>query len=754
MRWARTATVAVLASFCGCSSCDESGSKSLPTVSATPNRNNPVPDRVIADLVEMLPLCDIDHRGLLFDFGTDAVIGRSSNGLNLPESSRTTEHDAATWTEIHERRIGLRFVLPKATPIFVGVRAKSSGTKQLSFFLDDQPLGSVKLTPGEIRIGQTEPTTLPADAGAHELEVRLSPAPRGETFAELDWLRIGTPDDLEMTYGAPTMKDIVSEKSALLGVARRSLSLRPPSLVRCPIMVAPQARLRLSVGMLAGGKADVKGAVRVDGEEPVQLFERTVEGKEGSGWQDVDVSLDAYAGRVIELELSAPAGTLGTRALLGDPAIVVPTVSPPPTPSAQAVILVVMNGLEREGLPPYAKRAPRELDRFARLAETATVFSNHRGTSTLVTSSLATTLTGLATPQHTVTDYGARLPVTVSSVLEEAQRAGVHTAFFSGVPHSFEAYGFDRGAESRKFVSPVSGDGEDALKEAANWVAKTLEQSPQDRVFAVVHARGGHPPWTVSPKQLEVLPPADYAGDINPRRAGQQVAILRRGKNRMIADDPDTVRLRALSDVGLIEQDRLLGELIDVVGSSVPRDRSLIIVTGDTTSAYSNLYSDTLPLEEQHLALPLYVVFPDKTYAHKRVFIPTDTTDIAPTIRAAMGLPQPSDAMGRDLGQIASELAVATSDPLYAHDGTQALVRWANLSLKYEPGRNSTLCDLGLDPSCAFDRRDVFPFAVRAMSLKLSRHLQRAVIAPNVKRENAELDDDTVAALRVWGSMR
>jgi hypothetical protein len=66
--------------------------------------------------------------------------------------------------------------------------------------------------------------------------------------------------------------------------------------------------------------------------------------------------------------------------------------------------------------------------------------------------------------------------------------------------------------------------------------------------------------------------------------------------------------------------------------------------------------------------------------------------------------------------------------------------------------RPATICDLVLDPTCTFDRRALHPFAAAAFDRFLARYDAR--VAPLVKKgESADIDDETLAALRVWGSM-
>ncbi len=726
---------------------------SAKAVSTTPGtRDNPVPDRVVLPILSLLSRCDVEHRGLLVDMGSDMTLGRVSGEILGGERLKSVEHDGSTWSVISDKRTRVDFNFPRASPVFASARLVSRGARSVFFSLDGQPLGSVRLSPGETRIVHTGPTTLPIDAGAHTLEMTFAPRPKQGPYAELDWVRIGAPDELETTYGAPTLPDIVSEAGSIGKVPHRSISLRAPAVLRCPIHVPKLSRLRSAVGLFGEGDAEVEASIRVDGEEPVSLFKKSLKGGSSAAWSDIDVSLDAFTGKLVQLELRVPQGTPSGRVLFGDPEIVVPTVAPEEAMPAQVVVVVVLSGLDRDELPPYSKRPEPNLERLTRLADRSTVFSGHQNPTTVVPGVVATLLTGLPPRAHTVNDYGARLPQELSTILTDAHEASIQTAFFSGVPHTFKPFGFDRGTEQFVTYSPVSGASADPLGEAARWIEKTLAEKPSGKMLVVVHARGGHPPWTVSAKQLDTLPPADYTGSIQPRRAAQQLALLRKRKHVDLAES-DLVRLGALHAVGLAEADHALGELLDALESSNLDDRSMVILTADGSSGLSTFFADEPPFGVEALAAPLYVQFPKHLYAGQVVDAPTETADITRTVLRSLGLPPMRHGLGQDLSSVASGLLPTSMRPLVASSGDRFLARWDSLVLSTKSGAPPTLCDLALDPTCSFDRRPLLPFATSTLLRALAHDLQRTEPTTAVAKQTATIDDETLAALRVWGSM-
>jgi hypothetical protein len=718
----------------------------------TENRDNPVPDRTILPLLSILPRCDVEHRGLLVDMGTDMTLGRVVGEAPGRDGMARVEHDGATWSVASEKRTRIDFDFASASPVFASARLVSRGAKTVSFYLDGQSLGSVRLSPGEVRTVKTPPTQLPIDVGSHTLEVTFSPKPKDAPYAELDWVRIGVPDELETTYGAPTLPDIVAEAGSIGKVPHRSVSLRAPAVVRCPVRVPKGGRLRTAVGIFGEGEGEVEGAVRVDGAEPTSLFKKPLKGGAAAQWTDVDVSLDAFAGKLVEIELRAPQASTSGRVLFGDPEIVVPTVAPDETPPAQVVVLVVLSGLERGELPPYSGQPEPNLERLSRFAQRSTVFLEHQNPTTVVTGAVATMLTGLPPRGHTLTDYGAKLPAVVPTVLSDATEASIQTAFFTGVPHTFRPFGLDKGTREFQSFSPVSGEPVEPLTEAAKWLERTLATKPTGKILVVVHARGGHPPWLVSAKQLDTLPPADYTGSILPRRAAQQLALLRKRKNVDLSD-ADLARLAALHAVGLASEDRALGTLLDAIDAANLEDRALVMVTSDGSSGLGTLFADEPPFTPEALAVPLYVQFPKHLYGGQSVDAPTEAADVTRTILHALGLPAMRHGLGQDLASVASGLPPVSMRPLVATSGDRTLARWDTLVLSTRPGQPSALCDLAVDPTCSFDRQRMLPFAASALERALSADLAREQGLAVPPRETATIDDETLAALKVWGSM-
>ncbi|MBI4703114.1 MAG: sulfatase-like hydrolase/transferase [Deltaproteobacteria bacterium] len=699
--------------------------------------------------MDELGFCDIDHRGLLLDFGTEALAGRSGHPWGGAAAVVASVHDGASWARVYERKLDLRVLLPAEGRVFVAARAAARGAREADVSLDGSPLGRLSLGSGEIRTSATAPTRLPVDAGLHHLKIRFAGRGRApeEPYAEIDWVRIAPPDEIERTYGAPTLVSLLAPGAQLAGVPHRALGLRAPASIRCTLRIPAGARLRAAVGMHGSGAGSTAFGVREDGAGAVELMRVDVSGGEHASWTDIDVPLEAYSGRIVAIELSAVRTTGTGQLLLGDPVVVVPVPEPVATPRARKVVIVVWGGVERADLPPWRGTETPHLPALAELARSAVVFDEHRAPATLVASVLGALLGGRPPRAVGVADPGARLPAKVLTLGAVAHQASVRTGMFTAVPTTSSAFGF--AAPWDKFVqySPAAMQPASApIEEATRWLTEPATPSP---VLAVIHARGGHPPWELTPPEADKLPPANYSGYLSPRRSAQVLADVRARRGRL--SDADRERLDAMFHVALSREDAALGRLVEALEESGVWDQTLLVVTGDVSSARATLFQDGGALDEDLLSLPLYVRFPGGALGPRRVALPTEVYDIARTALVALGLAVPPGMLGRDLGAIASgqlddalELRVAARDDAYS-------ARWDRWALVGPADGEPRLCDLGLDPTCAVDRSPFFPIVTESLLRRLAAfQVQTGTGAP--ERESAIIDAETAATLKIWGA--
>ena len=704
--------------------------------------------RTAMRLLDELPRCDVDHRGLLLDFGEGVLPGRLAWSIKQPTNLADTSHDGASWVRSYDRKITLSFYLPEVTPVDVSMRAIGRDASRVTVSIDGYALGTLKLAKDEIRVASTGTTSLPLDAGLHgiQLHFRGYRSADNEPYAEIDWLRIGVPDDdLKRTYGPPTMADILDPAASLGGQPHRALTVRAPASLRCAMLVPPEGRLRTAVGMNGTGTAVAAVVVRRDGAEAAVL--QKIEVAADEPWKDVEVPLERFAGQVVEVELAALKTTGTGRLLFGDPTLQVPAVEAPASPKARAAVLVILDGVERRDLPPWSDIETPHLPSLSELARESSVFNAHRVPSTLVSAVVASLITGRSPREHRLTDTGAKLPEAVPTLGGFAHHASIRGAMFSAVPTSFAPFGFARHWDKFEAYPPNTGAlAAQPFVDAGVWLTERQENEQRRPMLAVIHARGGHPPWDVTPPEASKLPPDEYAGYIGPRRGAQVIGKLE-GKHSRLSEQ-DRQRLDALFYMGLSRQDKALGDLIRRLKEEETWNDTLFIVTGDVASGRRTLFQDGFDLQEELLTVPLYVHFPEGALAGASVDNATEVYDITRTIIDALGMEGSKGIRGRDLAMLAATVDHDVQRPRVAVTEDRYSARWGDYVLLGKEDERPQLCLLSVDPTCAYDRRHVFPAVAQALFRRLA-----ATPSPTggVERDPLTLDAEVMAMLAVWG---
>jgi hypothetical protein len=700
------------------------------------------------DLIDDLGRCEVDHGGALIDLGSAAAHGITGSWTLAPDAALVeSERDGETWVKVMSRNVSMRFVLDEPTAAFVSMRARGGLSRSVSVAIDGKPLGVLPLIRGQARVVSTRASAAPLAAGPHTVEVRFSAAGRGQAdpLAEVDWVRVGTSDDESRTYVPPTMKQIMTNAS-LGAVPHRSIAARAPSTVRCSTFVAPGARLKVAMGFEGQGEGDGDLRVVREGEPAVLLRAEHVKGGDRAEWTPVDVPLDAFAGRVVTLELRSKSSTAGGRLLFGDPTLYVPSKTGP-APPARLAVVVVMAGLDR------SKLANRQAyPAFAELERSATSFDAHRSPTTVSAGVMASILTGFMPRAHGLEDSGARLPGAVTTLGVAARDGSVQTAMFSGCPTTFEAFGFSRGWDKYATYSPVEGAPAVApLTEATRWTVDHMK-SADARALVIVHARGGHPPWDVTINESAKLPPSEYSGPMEARRAGELIARARARHSRFRLSENDRTRMWAIYDAALAGQDRALGQFVEALRKANLWDETLFVVTGDVSTASDSRapFGDGEDLAEPLLRVPLWIHFPGGALSGKRVASPTEVTDVARSVLGSLHLPTPDGFEGLDLFATAMGSALPAGRPALATLGPRYALRLGDLTLTGSAGKQPALCELSSDPNCEVDRFERMPRA-GAFLFRLAFEAEAAAQKRRLPREPATVDANTAAALQVWG---
>jgi len=725
------------------------------TAGASSGDTRPAP---VHDLIAQIATCEVRHRGLSLDLGTLAAAAKRVPAHREAHDIEDVEREGATFARMNTKRASFEFWVDEpAADVFVSLRLRPLAARSLAVLIDDKRLGSLKLVQRETRIVTLPSMTTELSAGRHLLDLRFVSGSRaaGEAHAEIDWIRIGVPDEIATTYAAPTLRDIVTQV-VLDGRPKRALALHAPSTIRCPLRVAHGAELRLSLGFWGAGSGAAEVRILRDGSAPAVLFERKVTGGTGASWAPIVIDLEKFGARVISLELRAVEATRGGRVAFAEPVVTRHQEREPRVPPARTVVIVVGASLDRRRIPPWGPIAGQSA--VGELAREAAAYSFYRVPTSVPAGVVASLLTGLAPRSHALEDQAARLPEALRTLNELVKEASGRAAMFSGAPTTFAAFGFGGGWDRYEMFSPVSdAPSGEPLARAAQWLEQELGTDTAPRLV-VIHTRGAHPPWDVNRDEVLGLRPPDYAGAIDARRGGITLGGLRQRKNRAQRRilDADWVRLRALEEAALVKQSAGLGQVIAALRKKDAYDDALVIFTGDVGPGDPPdlPYDPAGPLTEDRLLVPLLVKFPRGGHAGKDVPVPVTATDIAFTLLEALRLKVPEQVSGTDLYTAASGFEPIGVRPLVATLGNRYAMRLGSWLLFGELGRQPALCELSVDPACIANAAPERPITSRAAWQWTYEAEAEARERRVAEREPASIEPDTGAALTVWGDVQ
>jgi arylsulfatase A-like enzyme len=789
---ARVALVLLLAA---CSRSASTGSPSpapspAATSSGAPSAPAPSPSLVVVGGDN----CVFGHRGVLLDLGDPSVRPRLGPG----ERGRidAIERDGATWASVAAREMGLTFVATAedvaqstgdgASPV-IEARVRGGAARTIAVFLNGKAAGTWTLAKAETRVVTLKLTGDVAGpqlvAGSNELLLRFRGASRSgasapDEEAEIDWIHVGgaKPDE---AYAAPTRADAVGSVT-LGGTPMRAVSLRAPGYARCAGWLPADGHLVGAVGVAGAGDADLELRIVRDRAAPTVLSTMHVTGD--APWTPVDLptlvrgGATGKGGTLGAVELVAVRASRGARVVFGEPRVVAPgaeaVAAPPPT--VKGVVLVVEGSVAPRLIDLYAPGATA-LPELGALAKQGVVFEGNRASGGAPSTALASMVTGLSARAHGVVGEESGLARDVTTLADVARQAGIHAAMFTAVPTTGAAFGFSRGWDTFVEHSPDIGEPPGGAAapydDAARWIADPSARG--DRFLVVLHVRGGHPPWDATPEDVRTLPPQDYTGGIDPKRAAELLARVRPQSGSgprppsLHLNDADRTRAWALYSLALKEHDAALGRLLAALKAAGRDGDTLVIVAGDVGLGEARApLEDADPLSESALSTPLVVRYPPSAspdplapaLSGHRVGAPTTSADVARTIVDAFGLTPPAAFEGQDLGRIAVRGGSldARGRPLVAVAGPRFSLRWGTFVLRGNqaeiaaddaPATEVTkLCDISLEPECTSDVRGAFPLALSA----LRRELAAQAGAPHALTPVVETPA-VQASLRLWG---
>jgi hypothetical protein len=741
---------------------DPIASQSATPVVNSSNEKAPLVSPRQLSLFDILPNCEVDHEGLIVDFGqsdTTHTTHYTVDSRDPSERDRLVDRGGSTFQQITERKFTYEFWLDEPTSV-LSIRARLIGRNAtgITALLDGRRLGRIKLQKGDPQVITFPRTTEALAPGPHSLTLEshgraLNPK---EPFIDLDWLNFNRDEELGSSFSPPTRRDLIADQE-LDSVPRRSLVLRAPSFLRCPLHLSGNTRLDVSLGFWGTGTGTAEIAIVEQGQPKTTLLERKVAGGVGARWVNASVDLSPYVGHVVGLELRAVRTTQGGRIAFGEPKLSRLKGTPTSYPKAKTVVVVIASALDRRLIPPFGPTAnnPAVLE----LLRDAAAFHAYRVPTTVPAGVMASFLTGISPARHHVEDTAARLSRITHPLSDIIKQAGGRTAFFTGVPTTFSAFGFNVGWDDYGFWSPVVDiPAETPLVEATRWLGQRFDENRSGIEFVVVHARGTHPPWDLTKEQTAQLAPPDYGGTLDARRGGVTLGKIRRqtAKVQRRLNDEDTQRLSAFMKAAWEKQSISVSSLISLLKRRDAWDDTLFILAGDV--ANSDL--PTIPfdpvgqLREDQLTVPLIVKFPGRRFAGATFDKPVTTVDITRTILDTIEPVLPEPVEGVNLVDALSGNEPLLTRTLVATLGQRYVSRTGIWLLSGELGRPPKLCQTDIDPMCVEDQFTKSPFVARALWRWTANELSRSRSSgKKATREPASIDPETAAALTVWGDV-
>lgn len=709
-------------------------------------------EEVLLDIGKLPAECTIGHKGPLLDFGDPTLAKAKVRGTkDQRPDAQQAEFEGATWLKVTGREVRLPFrsfdAVTAGQPLGVHLRLRGGAARAASVVVNGKGVGAISLQKGVVSIAGFKSTTAALLEGDNELVLRFTGVGKSnDVAAEVDWAHVGPLDAEDGPYAAPTRQDALGTVTLKQG-PRQAVSLRAPGYVRCSMYTARDARVRGRLGVQGKGQVELELRLHRDRQPSAVLGHYRLESE--ADWTSIDLPLPVEGAGLAELEVAVLTAPKGVRAAVADMRVVLDgarAAASKVTPRAESAVIVLLGSTPPKSISVYGGTI--ELPELGALAASGLVFERHRAVTPQAAGNVASLFTGTEADEHRVTDAFTKLPSALPTLADCAREAGLLTAFFTANPETSEAYGFRRGFATYQFADPTDlGLATRVFDDAADWVTRHRDS----RFLLVVHARGGHPPWDASATQLREMPPPNYTGGLEPRRAGEYLARVRSTKGARFTDAERT-RLWGLYALALATHDAALGRFLNTL-RSLDRDRDTAIwVASDTgldVGAKIPFGENDLSSEEG-LASTLVMRGPGRASPALtgRVAVPTTAVDLGVSVLGALGLTPPRSFRGRNLWELSAD---PHAPPVrVAWSGRGFAASWENFVM-YGGDAPTRLCDLSLDPACATDVRAQYPITYARMSADVSR---RAETVASLPKEAPSIDAATQNALRAWGRGR
>jgi arylsulfatase A-like enzyme len=674
------------------------------------------------DLLERAHLADVESGGLVMDFGTPARHKYTSGGWKTSWDG-DTDQSGVTFTYATSNTCRVYFPVDRAGALTLQFRMRPHGSRTMSVYLNNEPISAVRMQGEEFKEYDVPIAADKVKTGENYLLLRFNGTTsvgHWQAAAAVDWIRV-VPEGTATT--APTLYGELVGEMTTGGDRRRVLAVHPGTTLSWYVEVPAAAKLGFGVAVEGGNApADVVATVTPEGGTASKVYERRVRPGRRAEWQDEQIDLSSYAGKVIRLDLAARGGGGdGQRIGWATPAVLVaaPAAAERPAP-AKNVIVLLIDTLRADHLSPYAKTRV-QTPAFARFAQQGVVFENAQAQECWTKPSVATVLSGLFPDSHATKTFDARLPESVTILPEVFRDQGVRTVTRIANGYVSDKFGFNQGWEDyANFIRENRPTGaEHVFGSTLEWI----RAHRSERFFAYIQTIDPHVPYDPPEEFLRMYDANPYDGPIVPRETPDILERIKRHRQELT--DRDKERLEALYDGEISYHDRYFALLLDKLREWHLLDDTLIVVTADHGEEFFDHGSvgHGHSLYQELLHVPLAIRYPAAMPAGRRVARPVSLVDIAPTVFDLAGVEPPEELEGHSL--LEPVRGVPSACPEVAFSSfleDRRAIRAASWKMVYRGG-STDLFDLANDPH---ERTNVVadhPIALRYMRTLLGQFL-------------------------------
>lgn len=440
---------------------------------------------------------------------------------------------------------------------------------------------------------------------------------------------------------------------------RHVLYIHCPARITYSLQVVPGAHLHFGVGTSSQGSA-IKFRVSLEGN-PVDLFSKTLD--KADHWEDADIDLSRWSGRLVNLQLRAESPHEGDVALWANPLVTTPAKRIPNiviyTSDTARADHASLYGYSRD-TTPFLKK----------LGASGIVFDDCQAQATWTKSSIASLMTSLYAFTHGIVSDADTIPPGATTLAEQLRKAGYVTASIVSTPFVGRATGLERGfdylLEYPVVLRQINAATDRATDSAAlnrvvfPWLARHREEP----FFLYAHATDPHAPYD---------PPEPFQSKFaNPRDTPafeKEYALFRTNHEYGggVVISPAICQKAGLNPGAFIHQasDRYDGEILhndhsfELLVGELKRlgllENTLIIVLSDHGEEFWDhgwtAHGHTVYQELTHTMLLMWS--PKLLTNPRHVTEPVQLIDVMPTVLDLLGLKTPPVAEGQSLVPLA-----------------------------------------------------------------------------------------------------